>query len=595
MFSSTFFKAITIRLEIITYMVVVPFASIFVIFVNGFNLKEAGYFIVGALIASIVTAVVIIPLRIFHLRKIVSVLRLETFLQKKEDLSEAKTKLLGFPLTEALYVNCQWGIGVPLAGLITSNFIDFDFWNYASYVIAYVMVIFTNDVSHFFVCEIEIGKELSHEQWIDIPTPGLRAIKFRSRIFFSVFSVVWLGFFLFGYLLFVENQKIRHLENIVSFVPVLGLQMTFYVGLLTYLFSYSATKNSDDLIQNLLSLSKGNVGKRSPMISSDEIGTVKNSLNDFNSRLNQIVIEINTESGKLFKFSDKLKIRAQETTGKLMEQASAAEEMSAATGQMSTSADQIMSKTDEQMKQMIRTNESLKSLNQKIGEIEITSRDAVLQSEKMENVAESGSKKIKISINQMNDIRDITVQIQGISSLVGEIADRVGLLSLNASIEAARAGESGRGFAVVAQEISKLGESTQKSSKEIDSLVKQAVKAVNLGTGSMEELNFSMTTILSNVEDAIRNIRKIQDISKDQATINKIVEGNSDSLFRFTSEIVAENKDQALLFKEISGAVEKVAENTTFLVSVAEENQAISNLLQEQALQLQSTLSFFRN
>jgi methyl-accepting chemotaxis protein len=594
MFSTEFLKAISVRLELITYVVVVPFVCIFIIFVNGFNLLESMYFMIGALVASSVTLLIVPTIRWIHLKNILIPLKRPVQDRNQEEMSNLKTRLLNFPLVECIYVNFQWGAGVPLAAVVSSYFLNYGFQQYFSYFIALVMISFINVVTHFFTCEILIGNELSHEQWEDIAAPNIKIISLRRRILFSVLSVVWLCFFMFGYLVIIENQKIIHLENIFIFIPILGIQLLVVVGLVTYLFSYSTTKNSRDLIKNLIYLAEGKIGAKAPMISSDEIGVIKNSLNHFNIRLRKIVTDIGKESDRLLQFSKTLNSRSRETTGRLIEQATSTEQMSDASKSLMESASQILHKTDDQMKQMIRSNESLKSLNTRISEIELTSKEAGIQSETMESLAQMGSDKIQISIGHMNDIRDITLKIQGISSLVSEIADRVGLLSLNASIEAARAGEAGRGFAVVAQEISKLGESTQKSSKEIDGLVNQAVKVVNFGTNSMQDLNQAMSTILTSVEEAITNIKRIQNISKDQAEISQVVAENSEALFAFTKDIVKENKDQALILNQISDSVKKVAENTNYLVSAAGENQNVADDLQDQSTKLNKTLSFFK-
>lgn len=83
--------------------------------------------------------------------------------------------------------------------------------------------------------------------------------------------------------------------------------------------------------------------------------------------------------------------------------------------------------------------------------------------------------------------------ISSIAASIRELADRSGLLAMNASIEAARAGEHGRGFAVVASEIRKLAAQTKQFSDEIGStldivsgLVKQTAEASSLTTEEMQ-------------------------------------------------------------------------------------------------------------
>lgn len=57
-----------------------------------------------------------------------------------------------------------------------------------------------------------------------------------------------------------------------------------------------------------------------------------------------------------------------------------------------------------------------------------------------------------------------------ITRSVADIADRTGLLALNAAIEAARAGEHGLGFAVVADEVRSLAETSERRSRDVQSL-----------------------------------------------------------------------------------------------------------------------------
>lgn len=590
-----FIKVLTVRLELITYAVVVPFVCIFVIFVNGFNLKESFYFLVGALAGIVFTLLTVPVVRYFHLMKMFSVLELPADKRNPEELAKLKADLLNFPINECYYVSIQWAIGVPIAAFASSHFLNYELKHYVSYLVSFLMIFFINMVTHFFTCEIIIGSELAKDHWDHVPTKNVKNISMHMRIFISILSVVWLCFFMFGYMVYVENQAVIHLENMFVYFPILGLQLLVLAGLVTYLFSHSTSKNTKDLITNLIDLSEGRLGAKSPMISSDEIGSVKESLNHFNYKLSEIIRDIEKESDRLLQFSNSLKLKAKATTDLLIEQSASTEQMSAASKGLSHSASGIIQKTHDQMKQMERSMDSLKLLTAKIQEIAVSSSDAALQSETMEALAQSGNEKIQVSIDHMGAIREITLKIQGISSLVSEIADRVGLLSLNASIEAARAGESGRGFAVVAQEISKLGESTQKSSKEIDTLVNQAVKVVSLGTHSMEDLKHAMSTILLSVEDSILNIKKIQGVSGDQATLSKVVSENSTALFDFTKVIVNENQEQAMVLKQIIEAVETVAENTNYLVTAAEENQNLANDLQDQSSKLNRTIGFFQS
>jgi methyl-accepting chemotaxis protein len=88
--------------------------------------------------------------------------------------------------------------------------------------------------------------------------------------------------------------------------------------------------------------------------------------------------------------------------------------------------------------------------------------------------------------------------IDRVVNLIGDIAARTNMLSLNATIEAQRAGEAGKGFAVVAGEVKHLAQQTGESTREIA----QQVAAIQTATADT-------VAAIGDVGDAIRRMDEI--------------------------------------------------------------------------------------
>jgi methyl-accepting chemotaxis protein len=62
-------------------------------------------------------------------------------------------------------------------------------------------------------------------------------------------------------------------------------------------------------------------------------------------------------------------------------------------------------------------------------------------------------------------------EISQVVGIINSIAERTGLLALNASMQATAAGDAGRGFALVAEEVKRLSENAREATREISTLV----------------------------------------------------------------------------------------------------------------------------
>ncbi len=220
---------------------------------------------------------------------------------------------------------------------------------------------------------------------------------------------------------------------------------------------------------------------------------------------------------------------------------------------------QLLGATVEEM------NASIEELTASINSIADNSRGADQLAKDTQQEAERGAKAVTRSIEAMELINLSSEDIAEIIKVIGEIASQTNLLAFNAAIEAARAGEHGLGFSVVADEVRKLAERSSQATKEISKLINESVKRVAQGSEISKQAGEAFDKIVAGVARTTQAI----------------------------SEISCGADEQLIAAREVSTAIQQVAEETEKSAGACDTIARAAGSLKQGAEGLNETVARF--
>ena len=331
--------------------------------------------------------------------------------------------------------------------------------------------------------------------------------------------------------------------------------------------------NSGDLRQETTSIT-----------TADEIGVLANGFNEMRKTMRTLLKDIATDAQQVAAASKDLTTSANQSSqasnlvansivaiaGGVAEQSQAADTTNQEAVNIAETANGIMEKTNAIAAVTHMTVESTEGGRASI-------RNVVNQ---MENI----SKAMQTIQDATNAMAESSEEINKIVGMISNIAGQTNLLALNAAIEAARAGEAGKGFAVVADEVRKLAEETDSSSKKIieqiaknSAIMKGALAATTEGTENVkvgmssvdaadqvfDEISISIQALAGEVDSIAHSISAMADsangMRKSMDNIKDISEKNSNE---------AQNVSAAT--EEQNASMEDVATASIALAQLAE-------------------------
>lgn len=326
----------------------------------------------------------------------------------------------------------------------------------------------------------------------------------------------------------------------------------------------------------------------------DEIGQLITAFNAMVQNLHDLVKQVWDTSRLVVSSSEQL--------------AASSEQSAQVANQVAVSITQVAQGADEQVHAVDQTLLVMGKMSTDMQQAAVNANSIDNISQQTSKAAEIGGQAVQTAIVQMNNIEESVTRSAEVISLLGQrsqeigeivntianIADQTNLLALNAAIEAARAGEQGRGFAVVAEEVRKLAEQSQESTKHIADLISEvqgdtekAVLVMSEGTGEVKKgtqvaqnAGVAFTQIANLLEDLTGRIRDISLVTQQSAA-------NSE-------EILSAIKQIDLISRETAGQTQTVSAATQEQLASMEEVASASQSLTQIAQELENAVSKFK-
>ena len=285
-----------------------------------------------------------------------------------------------------------------------------------------------------------------------------------------------------------KKEMLQEIDTLSNFMMILAGIFAF-IGIIVSVIIARTIKNPLSKINQFAQeLSKGNINYEIKEKRKDEFGQTCMALNVAQKNMRNVISGITDNAQGLSAAGEELSATTEEIRSSLERIDEAAAQVVIGCENIRNCVQDVKSYIDDMQQSMDVLNEKAQLQNDRAGEfknraikVQSTAKDAI---ENSRMICQKQSEKLVEAIEAGKVVDEVGVM----ADVIGEISEKINLLSLNASIEAARAGESGRGFAVVANEVGNLANQTKDTVNTIQDTIQKVRDAFEVLSNNGKEL-----------------------------------------------------------------------------------------------------------
>jgi len=323
-------------------------------------------------------------------------------------------------------------------------------------------------------------------------------------------------------------------------------------------------KNCVDLLRDI-SEGEGDLTKRLPVESKDEIGQLAQYFNTFVEKLQRIITDISGNAQTVASSATELSAVSKQTTQSV-------QSLSAKTSTVAAAAEEMSANITSVAAGMEQTTTNLASVSAATEEMTSTISEIAGNTERARGTTDSAAHQVDNFASVLRELGVSAQEIGKVTDTISAISSQTNLLALNATIEAARAGEAGRGFAVVANEIKELALKTAEATNDI----RTKINGIQSATGSAVSDIGQIVKVISDVNEIVTTIAAA---IEEQSAVTREVATN---IGQATTGV----QDASVRSSEMSGVSRDIAQDITAVDSITGDIRSGGEQVQTSAEEL---------